>query len=147
MTTSHFQLGLICTLSIGLGMALSSSPAIGYPSGPVVSRGSSPIVNAGGRLSDPGWVSVMTAPSEYDLVVTDIVFSSDNSGAGNPDLRLSSGESVGQFYVYGGSYNGGGVVHLDLKTGIRIAAGQSLELNSNTTNNIAYAFSGYLAQP
>ena len=147
MNTNHFQLGLISALSIGLGLALSSSPAIGYPSGPVVSTGSSPIMNTGGYITDYGWNTVMTAPAEHDLVVTDVVFSSDHSGAGDPDLRLSTGENVGQFYIFGGSYHSGGVVHLDLKTGIRVPAGESLQLNTNTSNNIRYAFSGYLAQP
>ena len=43
MQTSRFQLGLIAALAMGLGLALSSSPAIGYPAGAAVSFGANPL--------------------------------------------------------------------------------------------------------
>jgi len=147
MQTSPLQLGLISALALGLGISLSSPPAIGYPSGPVVSMGSSPIVNVGGERSDPGWFSVVSASSENDLIITDVVFAADISGAGEPKLRLTTGEDIGHYFVFGGSYNSGGVVHLNFKTGIRIPAGAGLEMDTQTTNDINYAFSGYHAHP
>ncbi len=147
MQTPHFQLVLVAALSVALGISISSSAAEGYPAGPVVSKGSSPIINAGGSRVADGWFTVISATEEHDLVVTDLVLSSDHSGAGAPRFRLDTGEDVGQMYVFGGSYHGGGVVHLNLQTGIRVPAGQSLEMNTETTNTVRYAMSGYLAQP
>ena len=147
MQTSHFQLGLVATLAHALGIYLSSTPAEGYPAGPVVSKGSNPIINSGGSVSVDGWFEVIRATSDHDLVVTDVVLSADVSGAGTPRLRLDSGEDVGQVFVFGGSYHSGGAVHLNLQTGIRVPAGQALEMETGTSNTIRYLFSGYLAQP
>ena len=147
MQTSKFQLVLVAALALALGISLSSSPAEGYPAGPVVSTGSSPIINSGGAVSTGGWFTVISATEDHDLVVTDVVLSADMSGAGSPRFQLSTGADVGQLFVFGGSYHSGGVVHLNLETGIRIPAGQSLMMDTDTTNTIRYMMSGYLAQP
>jgi hypothetical protein len=138
---------LITTVFI-LTWTATTSPANGHPMGTVVSTGSNPIVNAAGQLSDHGFVSIMTAPADQDVVITDLVFSADHSGAGEPELRLAStGKVVGRYFIFGGSYHGGGPTHIALQTGIKIPAGDSLELDINTTNDVNYAISGYYAQP
>lgn len=140
------------TLPIGICAILAFLPAhntaMAHPMTPVVSTGSNPIVNVAGRLTDPGFVSVITAPADQDIVITDLIFSADISGAGEPELRLASTHAtVARYWVFGGSYHSGGPNHYALQTGIRIPAGDSLELNINTTNDINYTMSGYYAQP
>lgn len=142
------RLSALATICIALGWTFASSPAQGHPSGMVVSTGANPIVNAAGQLSSPAWVTVMTAPTGQDIVLTDLVFSANHSGAGEPELRLAStAQTVGRYFIFGGSYYGGGPAHFSLQTGIRIPAGDSLELNINTTNYVNYSLSGYYAQP
>ena len=138
----------LATFCIAVGWLFASSPAQGHPSGMVVSTGSNPIVNVAGQLSSSAWVSVLTAPEDQDIVVTDLVFSANHSGAGEPELRLASTtQTVGRYFIFGGSYHGGGPAHFSLQTGIRVPAGDSLELNINTTNYVNYSLSGYYAQP
>jgi hypothetical protein len=139
---------IFITVAFTLAWAATTTPATGHPMGAVVSTGSNPIVNAAGRLTDPGFVSIVTAPADQDVVITDLVFSADHSGAGEPELRLAStGTVVGRYFIFGGSYHGGGPAHFALQTGIKIPAGDSLELNIHTTNDVNYAISGYYAQP
>ena len=138
-------LAAICT---AIGWIVTSTPAEGHPTGMVVSTGTNPIVNVAGQLSSAAWVTVLSAPPAQDIVVTDLVFSANHSGAGEPQLRLASSlDTVGRYFIFGGSYHGGGASHFSLQTGIRIPAGDSLELNINTTNYVNYSLSGYYAQP
>ncbi len=147
MNHSTHWVFLITTI-LTLGWAMTTGVASGHPAGTVVSTGSNPIVNAAGRLTDFGFVTIMTAPADQDVVITDLVFSADHSGAGEPELRIESTEKVvGRYFVFGGSYHGGGVVHIALQTGIKIPAGDSLELNINTSNDVNWAISGHYTQP
>ncbi len=142
------RLSALATVCFAIGWPVASGPAQGPPTGMVVSTGTNPIVNVAGQLSSSAWVEVLTAPASQDIVVTDLVFSANHSGAGEPELRLASTtETVGRYFIFGGSYNGGGPAHFSLQTGIRIPAGDSLELNINTTNYVNYSLSGYYAQP
>jgi hypothetical protein len=114
----------------------------------VVSTGTNPIVNVAGQLTSAVWVAVLSAPATQDIVVTDLVFSANDSGAGEPQLRLaSSHDTVGRYFIFGGSYHGGGASHFSLQTGIRIPAGDSLELNINTTNQVNYSLAGTTPSP
>ena len=138
----------IATIGAAIVWAATSSPANGHSTGMMVSTGTNPIVNTAGQLHSIAWVSVLTAPSTQDIVVTDLVFSANISGAGEPELRLASThDTVGRYFIFGGTYHGGGPSHFSLQTGIRIPAGDSLELNVNTSNYINYSLSGYYAQP
>jgi hypothetical protein len=138
----------LATICTAIGWIVTSTPAEGHPTGMVVSTGTNPIVNVAGQLNSAVWVAVLNAPATQDIVVTDLVFSANHSGAGEPELRLaSSHDTVGRYFIFGGSYHGGGASHFSLQTGIRIPAGDSLELNINTTNYVNYSLSGYYAQP
>jgi hypothetical protein len=168
MQTSRFQLGLIAALSCALGLALSTSPAIGYPAGPSVSYGSNPIVSAGGVVYGGESTSVFTAPADQDVVVTDLLLSSNADNeclrAHQSTLTLSSGAVVGKFdthsswvkryYEYDSS-PGLSVSHT-FGSGIRVPAGQSLTLSTaeswqygscSGTYGVAYSVSGYQSQP
>ena len=77
MQTSRFQLALLCTLSLALGAALTSSDAIGYPSGSAISYQYNPVVSIGGTAySSEAAKSLLTAPAEQALVITDVVLTS-----------------------------------------------------------------------
>ena len=147
MQTSRFQLGLIATLAIGLGFSLSSSEAIGYPAGPVVSLGSNPVWSVGGGFSSTAYTEVITAPSDREVVITDFLLSTDYSHQEILFLRLASGEVVGKVLVGGASHNGGGVVSHTLTSGVRVPAGEELQIKTHWGNTIHYTLSGYYAQP
>ena len=166
MQTSHFQLGLIATLAIGLGTSLSSAQAVGYPAGAAVSLGSNPVVSSGGQLAGSDSASPLTAPADSSLVITSVVLSAfdPSSGCmGNSSVVISDGTSdVGRFVVGLGrpghssfsSYDP--VLVANLPSGIVIPAGATLTLTSTQhyqsacddgTLNIEYTVSGYYARP
>ena len=168
MQTSRFQIGLIAALSCALGLALSTSPAIGYPAGPSISYGSNPIVSSGGVVYAGESTSVFTAPADQDVVVTDLLLSSNADNeclrAHQSTLTLSSGVVVGKFdthsswayrhYDYDSSP--GLSVNHTFGSGIRVPAGQSLSLSTEQfwqygscygTYGVAYSVSGYQSQP
>jgi hypothetical protein len=134
-----------------LGLLLTSvgGPAAwAHPSGPVVSTGSNPVVNYAGRRSAHGFFTVLSAPLDQDIVLTDLVFSLDISSSAEAVLRLAGSEvELGRYFLWGPSYNSGGLIHLNLQSGIRIPAGQSLELDTNSGRNLNYSFSGRYTRP
>ena len=144
MQTSRFQLGLIVTLAAGLGAALSSSPAIGYPSGPVVSSGTNPVWAIGGTL--PGETrTVLTAPADQDMVVTDVLIT---IGGGHEKAYLTLADDtlvLSQDVIAGGSVSQ--PVSHQFSSGIRIPAGTYLNMGTQWDQTLNYAFSGYYAQP
>ncbi len=176
MQTSRFQLGLIATLAAGLGFTVSSSPAIGYPAGATVSLGVNPVVSQGGSMNIPYASStsaeLITAPSDQDLIITDLVL----DGAANsqscveqwrvdltlPGSTLASISVSPKFRHYvGHSYtadnNFDGAQHLQLRSGIRIPAGATAQLEASPyhysgcgtsrTAELIWTVSGYYAQP
>ena len=165
MQTSRFQLGLIATLAIGLGFSLASSDAVGYPAGAAVSMGSNPVVSVGGLLSGSVTTSPMTAPAGTNLIINGIVLSAfDHYSAcsGWSSVVLSVGGSeVGRFVVGMSKPNGAytsheSVVVINLPAGIRVPAGQTLNMQSipryyddceSNKIKIEYTLSGYYAQP
>jgi len=171
MQTSRFQLGLITTLAVGLGISLASSQAIGYPAGPAVSYGSNPVVSAGGSILTGGSESIFTAPGGQDLIVTDLVLTSYSGiyckRAHVSELELTSGEVLGHFETNSGNAmryydyetdSGMSIAH-SFSAGLRVPAGETLTLSVTETGNygsscsaassygVRYAVSGYLAQP
>jgi len=170
MQTSRFQLGLIATLSVGLGLALSSPQAIGYPAGSAVSYGANPVWSVGGVINGDGSADLLTAPADQSLVVTDINLSvtSNSSGcSGVVDVGLgNSGASdlstadLGRFglglsrdnYSYT-QYDPISSTHL--QSGVKVDPGDTLSLFADMrwdvycSGGIAmnYLISGYYAQP
>jgi len=156
--TSHFQLGLIAILALGLGLTLSSSSALGYPAGVAVSTGTNPVTSGGGQFDvDYGGSasgSLVAAPSDHDLVITDL-----HLGALTNRMQcleswevslVSDGETLASYGVYSGhlrtehsstgysaysTSNTNAGYDVQLSSGIRIEAGQTatLEVSSFTT--------------
>ena len=170
MHTSRFQLGLMATLAVSLGYTLASSQAIGYPAGPAVSTGTNPVVSAGGLVLHESDSTVLTAPSDQDIIVTDLVLTSYSDltckRTHHSSLSLSSGEVVATFETnspwairyYDYNSDGGDAISHSFASGLRIPAGQSLNLAVSQSNNygscsssssfgVRYTVSGYQAQP
>jgi len=151
MNTSRFQLTLTTSLAVGLGamatMALMPLSAIGYPASGSISLGSNPVQAWAGTVNHTG-ATVVTAPSDQDIVVTDLILSCNSSCDARASLTRSDGTLVGSFWVsggYGSSYDTLSIQY-QLSSGIPVPAGQSLSI-STSYDTIAYTLSGYLAQP
>jgi hypothetical protein len=163
MQTSRFQLGLMAILALGLGFSLASSQAIGYPAGAAVSMGGNPVVSFGGTRNSTGTDAIGPAPSDQDLVITDIslsgngVHSSHNACKWTVSLESETGATLGVFKTWSqvnySSYSiGNANIFVPLQSGVHVPAGESLNLvvaqdSGASTCSIAYTLSGYYAQP
>ena len=168
MQTSRFQIGLIAALSCALGLALSTSPAIGYPAGPSVSYGSNPIVSSGGLVYASESTTAITAPADQDVILTDVLLSSNSDSAclrsHQTALTLSSGIVVGKFVTssswarqhYDWDSSPGLSVNHTYGSGIRVPAGETLSLSvtqhwaegsCSGSHGVSYSVSGYQSQP
>ncbi len=171
MQTSRFQLGLIATLSAGLGLALSSPMAIGYPAGTSVSYGANPVWSAGGTITGDGDAVLLTAPSDQALVVTDIdlSISSPNGycstvvavGLGNSAASSVDSADLGRFGLGVNRENHSYTLYkptysTHLQSGAKVDPGDTLQVFSDVRWNdycstadvsVHYMISGYYAQP
>jgi len=142
MQTSHFQLSLIALLAVALGASVSSSEAIGYPTASAISASSNPIWNVGGT---PTSVETITAPSDQDIVITDIHFGSINAGW----LKMQF-ELLGE-YVAGYAWDGTTDRYkVTMSSGIRIPAGETMTVRFDHTYSLSstqYTLSGYYGRP
>jgi hypothetical protein len=154
MVTSRFQLGLIATLALGLGLSLASTDAIGYPAGSAVSLGTNPVVSAGVTIHADSSSSLITAGGSHDLVVTDLILSINSNAAScwgyvRAALSVEGGSSLGTFSVgvpgHGHGVEGGGysawaeartnsptIVPIHFGSGIRVEAGKTLDITAST---------------
>ncbi len=178
--TDRFQFSLTLALAIGFGGLLAHTligpTAIGYPAGPAVSAGTNPVFSTGGEFSfnpDDGTSStVLTAPADQDLVITDVEFSV-SSGHMYCGMRAEvdlyvDGEQVGaytpmssmmRFYSSETAFLSANNAQQTLSSGIRIPADSSLVVtatryewggsycSSSYTQSVRYTLSGYQAQP
>ena len=144
MQTSRFQVALIAMLSMGLGLSFSSSQAIGYPAGAAVSLGTNPVWAYGGTDYSSS-KTIVTAPSDSDMVLTDVSLSTTYNYNTKAGLKVGS-DVVGEWVISGKSSNqySGTTVNLNMTSGIRIPAGESLKLTTEGTY-VSYAVSGYYA--
>ena len=155
--------GLVATLALGLGLSLASSKAIGYPAGAVVSMGSNPLFATGGELAG-ATTTVFTAPPGQTAVITDVVISANDEDpgcAGHNTITLKSGSDVVSEFAVGLLKEGysfsryESIVQLDLQSGIPLAPGTSMTIDSDALYNgycsgsmeVHYTISGYYAQP
>jgi hypothetical protein len=174
MHTSHFQLGLIAALAVGLGFSLASTDAVGYPAS-AVSYGESPVVSMGGSTTHGSTTTLFSADGQ-DIVVTDLTLTSYSGSWCNrihhTRLYLESGATVGEFQTnsFGANYHSSGgyasvtasTVHQNYTSGIRIQAGDQLKMevietgtwgytdcstSTASSYGVRYAASGYYAQP
>ena len=166
-TSIHFIYTSLVTGCLGAALALlvGSSDAIGYPSGPVVSMGSNPVATYAGVLNQGATEALMSAPSDQDFIITDIVMGvGDTTYTCRSQIRISlstPGGSLGEF-VLGTTSDprGWGTTEkqlvASLQTGLRVGAGDSLSISTerryesgcNSAGPIlSYVLSGYYASP
>ena len=144
MQTSRFQLSLIATLAVGLGFSLSSSQAVGYPAGAAVSLGTNPVWAYGGTEYSTS-KTIVTAPPDSDMVLTDVSLSTTYNYNTKAGLKVGS-NVVGEWIISGKSSNqySGTTANLNMTSGFRIPAGQSLKLTTEGAY-VSYSVSGYYA--
>lgn len=138
-----------------------------------VNYGQNPVVSHAGTVQMSTSETVVTSPSTQDIIFTDISlmpFTNDGDCLyfQEVELRLLSGTVVGSYEVtnsfltcyYDCDGAAGTVVQQHLNSGIRIPAGESLEIevamtsrtngrgncSTNPTSGIRYTLSGYLAR-
>lgn len=141
MQTSRFQLGLMATLAVGLGFSLSSSDAIGYPSGAAVSMGSNPVWNWSENIPNNTTLNVVTAPSDQDVMITDIAAITSGSWF---TLQLDDGTRL----MYHQQDATSERLDRQYKSPLMVPAGSTLSItNCNCGPEIAFTLSGYYAQP
>jgi hypothetical protein len=149
-----------------LGLSITIQPqAIAFPS-PNVSYGQNPIINIGGSAYDNETKNIFTAPSDQDIIITDIILTSFSGNMGckashKSEFILSTGSIFGQFETENGYYNGthGGSAGMSIQhafeSGIRIPASTSLTFfvtqtgtygNGCNSTGVRYMISGYYAQ-
>ena len=151
MSTDRLQTFLITGLSMGLGamtiMVFQSQPAIGLPSSPTVSVGTNPVRAWAGTVnSNP--VVLFTAPTDQDIVITDVHLSCNYTCETRIELIRSDASTVGSFWIsggYGTNYDSLSVQQ-QFASGIPVPAGQSLSIET-TGPTVAYTISGYEARP
>ena len=174
MQTSRFQLGLVCALSLSLGLVLASGDAIGYPTA-AISSPVNPVVSIGGTAySEEAAKLLLTAPADQVLVVTDVVLTSTSDmyckRSHKSELSTSSGAIVGQFETTSGIVatwgsgwgmtSDGRTISHTYESGLRVDAGHSLFLGvlqtgsftkdgceSTGSHGVRYSISGYTAAP
>lgn len=152
---SHQSFNFTVVLAIGFGAALSyvfsSATAIGYPASPAVSIGSNPVWSKGGEV-DGVTISVMDAPSDQDVVITDVVLSfSNNNCSSRVEIRTDTGETLAFFRLrqtdeYYRTSEPTSIQH-SFNSGLPVPAGQTLVLQEYGGCDVAYTLSGYYAQP
>jgi len=149
MQTSRFQLGLIAALAVGLGYTLSSTQAVGYPAGVAVSLGSNPIWNGGGEISSGEAHTLVTAPADQDVIVSDLLVQMDSSSDVSVwfTLALDDGTLLGKHKVGVYDYKGGPLRHA-FASGLRVPAGRTLLFNNcDCGYGVNYIAAGYYVQP
>jgi len=171
MHIDRFQLLITTSLAIATGglatLVLGSRNAQGYPAGSAISYGHNPVVAYGGNLFNGSTTTVITAPADQDIIVSDVVLTPDSTDhtcvAGLQfRLELGSGPSVGTYAMQiktdaERSYtNTSQNVVAQYSSGIRVPAGDTLQAAVNHSYeynctrselSVAYAVSGYIAQP
>ena len=151
MVTSRFQLGLIATLAVGLGFSLSSSEAIGYPAGAAVSTGTNPLWAVGGNHYPGAAMEIITAPSDQEIVVTDILMTFECTSC-TPTVILKANDTTISRTVFRHYRSGSGYATTSVplrhtfSSGLPVPAGQTLTMEVSA-NSVDYTLSGYYAQP
>ena len=157
MQTSRFQLGLIATLAVGLGLSLAPSDAVGYPAGAAVSYGANPVFSVGGHPGSSDTTTVLTAPSDQAAIVTDLAITAigydggmactttvtllDPGGTNSAAYRVASNSGP-----YTSTFAPTSVVQ-SFSSGIAVAPGDTLRISVSGTCTVSYTLSGYYAQP
>ena len=143
-------------VAIGFGMCLMAlfSQPDAQANLPIMSMGygQNPLTSIGGTAYDGENKFLMTAPSNFDLIITDVILTSTTNVLCNrthkSEFILGSGPILGQFETsstgmvvdngtWGASSDGGTIQHA-FTSGLRVPAGDSLSLMITETSNYTY---------
>ena len=151
--------GAALTASIGF-LIRSIGPAEARL-GPTVSYQQNPILSHGGTLGG----TILTAPGDHDVILTDVHLSLYSSDLGDcwftknvqftvPSLGVVAEYNLHWWHNYGGGEDRLERVDSHLQSGIRIPAGEALTTTVSTlnedscyTHDVRYTISGYYAAP
>ena len=178
MSTDHHSLSSFISLTALLGtlfiFAIHPSTVVGYPSGGTVSSGSNPIESGGLQLAvsflGESEIVLVTAPDEHDLVITDLIMQASTERMTcleRWDAKLVTDSSTkARFFLFTPFFLSSSYVtnthhdaQVQLSSGIRVAAGQSIKMVVNRAKSdgsycyddrnafLNITWSGYSAQP
>ena len=160
-----FMLGVLATDLLGSTLASAEYSAVDY--------GQNPIVSQAGTVPAGTYTSVVTAPTTQDIVFSDVSLmpytdDGDCLRFQSVELRLQSGQVVGSYEVtnsfltcyYDCDGAAGNVVQQHLRGGIRVPAGETLEIevsetsrtngrgycSASSNSGVRYTLSGYFAR-
>ena len=139
------QLFGLASILFGAGFLLRSFPSANAQIGPSASLGSNPIVSFAGK----GDASLVTVPTDQDLILTDLDFCNTNSGNyGHHTIYLkdAQGNVYGQWWLRK-SYSELVSMNISKQSGIRIPAGTELYFDEGGSSYVTYTISGYYVNP
>ena len=139
------QLIGIAAIVLALGFLVRSFPPAQAFNGPTVSLGSNPLVSFAGQ----GNSTLLTVPSDRDLVLTDFDFCNTNSsnyGHHNIYLKDVAGNVYGRWWLRK-SYSELVSLSISKQSGLLIPAGTELIFDEGGSNYVTYTISGYYVQP
>ena len=133
--------GLLLSISVLLHSVGTASAGLG----PVSSFGSNPVFSIGGYSSGSD-SPVVPSQVGQEMVITDVTISAQY----NHDLEIifttTSGSEIGRYKTWNyGNYPSGGIIDSHLKSGIRIAENDGLQITVYGSGS--YTVSGFYAQP
>ena len=135
----------IAAIIFSMGHFLRSFPTANAQIGPSVGYGINQIVSFAGK----GDSSLVTVPTDQDLIITDLDFcntDSGNYGHHTVYLKDSQGVVYGQWWLRK-SYSELVKMNISKNTGIRIPAGSELYFDEGGGNHVTYTISGYYVKP
>ena len=133
--------------TLGSAQAIPSMQNIGY--------GSNPLFTVGGTISNSS-STVMTAPSDQMMVVSDVILTMNpNLCASLIEFTDSSGNALGHFKLHSNLHYDGdkaaqsqpSSVQHAFNSGIALSPNNSLTISETGNCSVAYTLSGYYAQP
>ena len=104
-----------------------------------------------GNNADGATITVLTAPDDRDVVITDLVMSYHSNCDSRVQIRTNTGAVLGAFRLmqdrwYYGTAQPTKIEHA-FNSGLPVPAGESLLLQEFDGCDVAYTMSGYYAQP
>ena len=152
-TQIFYGISAILLSTSALVYAINSAQAI--PSTQTISYGSNPVFSVGGVISNAS-STVITAPADQMMVVTDVVLSmNNNTCTSQVNFTDSSGTVVSSFKLhsklrdsgYGATHAGPSSIQHAFNSGIPVAALDMLTIAESGSCAVAYTLSGYYARP
>jgi len=147
--------GISATLLSAAVLVYAINSAQAIPSAQTISYGSNPVFSVGGVVSNTS-TTVVTAPSDQMMVVTDVVLSMNNNTCTSQiNFTDSSGTVVSSFKLhsklrdsgYGATHAAPSLIQHAFNSGIPIGTLDTLTIVESGSCSVAYTLSGYYARP